>query len=425
MHGFVNVFAAAALAGEGDARARFLREARTMANVDHPHVVRVYALGESEGQLYLVMEYVEGRTLAAHLASESRVAVEEALRIAREVAQALAAAWARGIVHRDVKPANILLDAAANAKVADFGLARPPTASGDAEITSAGMIAGTPHYMAPEQLRGETSDFRSDVYSLGIVLYEMLGGERPFQGKTPAEVVAQQLTEPVPFLRLRRPEVPLGVDTLVHDMTAKTPRQRPPSYPDLLRRLSAAPVEESGTATMIGPVRRPARCRPWSRWLLAAAALAAFAFGAIAWRYGHHRHGSFAVVVAPLHAPDVESEKEGRVLVTLVENELRRCLPEEDVEVIPAEDSGRAVRTARGAKALAERFDADVVVWGDVLAFGGEVALAPRISRRDGTALEVPDAAPLAASGAAGAIEARRARAAAVAQQVAALYPRR
>jgi hypothetical protein len=413
-------------AGEGEARARFLREARTLATLDHPHVVRVYALGESDAQLYLVMEYVEGQTLAAHLASAGPLPVDQALRIAREVAQALAAAWARGIVHRDVKPANILLDRGAHAKVADFGLARQAR-SGEAEITAAGLTAGTPHYMAPEQIRGEVPDFHSDVYSLGLVLWEMFAGEKAFKGRTPGEVVARQLADAVPPLRNVRADVPPNVEALVQSMTAKSAEERPPSYPELLRRLDADLEGGGATPTLPStrsqprPVDRRRRRPAW----LAAAGLAVLAVAGGAWRFAVQRHGSFAVVVAPLHAPDPDSDKEGRVLVTLLEDELRRRLPEDDVDVILSDDVGRPVRTVRGAKALAERYGADVVIWGDALTLGPEVALAPRISRRDGSVLEDDGAAPLPAAGTPGAIEARRAQAAAVAERVATLYRKR
>lgn len=422
---------AAPLAAEAAARSRFLREARAMAGIEHPHVVRVYAFGEAEGQPYIVMEYVEGETLAARL-SATRLALEDALRIAREVAQALAAAWSRGIVHRDVKPANILLDREEHVKVADFGLARP-TRGEDSDVTGAGHVVGTPHYVSPEQARGDDIDFRSDVYSLGIVLFEMLGGRKPFTGGSPMEVMAKHLTEPLPAIRDTRPDVPPGVATLVEAMTAKAPAARPASYPELLRRLSSAAATDAApdpaTSTMPSlPKAKPVRAvaRPAYKWAAALALLAALLAGAVLmlgrWPL---RRGSFAVAVAPFYGADAESEKEGKVLAALVESELTRRLPEEDVAVLGADEVRKVVRTPRAARALAEKLDVDVVVWGEALAFQGEVELATRVTRRDGTPVEPAGEGGTLPAGSPNAIALRRARATTVADEVMGIYARR
>ena len=419
---------AAPLAGEGPARSRFLREARAMAGVEHPHVVRIYAFGEAEGQPYIVMEYVEGETLAVRLSRATRLAIEDALRIAREVAQALDAAWSRGIVHRDVKPANILLDRDGHVKVADFGLARP-SEHRDSEASASGMVVGTPHYISPEQARGEATDFRSDVYSLGIVMFEMLGGRRPFTGKSPMDVMAKQLTEPLPPMRETCPDVPSAVVTLVEAMTAKVPAARPASYPDLLRLLApgaTGAVPESATSTMprlpkSKPVRSTAR-----RWIAAVAMLAVIvaAIGLALGRW-KTRHGSFGVAVAPFYGADPESEKEGRVLTALVESELARRLPEEDLELLGVEQVGKIVRSPRAARALAEKLDVNVVIWGEALAFQGEVELAARVTRRDGTLVEEAGPGETLATGAPNAIALRRARATALVDRVVEIYGRR
>ena len=424
---------AQSLAGEGVARSRFLREARAMAGVEHPNVVRIYAFGESEGHLYIVMEYVEGETLAARLTRVTRLTVEEAMRIAAEVAQALSAAWRRGIVHRDVKPANILIDAEDRVKVADFGLARAARAAGgsDSEATTDGMVVGTPHYMSPEQALGEETDFRSDIYSLGIVLFEMLGGQKPFTGRSPVEVIAKQLREPLPPLAEKCPDVPASVTAVVESMTAKARDDRPASYPDLLKRLatpspsgSPPPLLTSSMATLARPVAaspaaatHPAR----RRWALASVAVVLAVIFAVAYfGLAARRHAAFTVAVAPFYGPDAESDKEARVLGALLETELNRRLPEDDVDLMGTGQVKTVVRGARAARTLAEKLDADVVVWGEALSFQGEVELAAHLTTRDGTVIEASEGGAMKASG--GAIETRRARASAVADRVAEIY---
>ena len=423
------------LAGEGAARSRFLREARAMAGVEHANVVRIYAFGEAEGHLYIVMEYVEGETLAARLTRVTRLTVADAVRIAAEVAQALSAAWRRGIVHRDVKPANIRMDAEDRVKVADFGRARAARAAGgsDSDATTDGMVVGTPHYMSPEQALGEETDFRSDIYSLGIVLYEMLGGQKPFIGRSPVEVIAKQLREPLPSLAQKCPDVPASVTAVVESMTAKMRDERPASYPDLLKRLAMPsllggplPLLTSSMVTMARPAALPpaAPTRPARRrWALAVVVALAALLGTAYFGLAARRHAAFTVAIAPFYGPDAESDKEARVLGALLETELGRRMPEDDVELMGAEQVKTVVRSPRGARTLAEKLDVDVVVWGDALSFQGEVELATRLTTRDGTLIEASESGAMAQGG--GAIETRRARASAVADRVAEIYARK
>ena len=416
---------------EGAARTRFLREARAMAGVEHPNVVRVYAFGEADGHPYIVMEYVDGETLGQRLVLTTRLAVDESLHIAREVARALSAAWARGIVHRDVKPANILLDREHHVKVADFGLARPAPEN-RAELTGVGMVVGSPHYISPEQARGEETDFRSDVYSLGVVLYEMLDGEKPFTARSPVEVMAKHLSEPLPRLGQRRPFVPPAVVSVVESMTAKSREDRPGSYPELLESLTPSrpmpAAVESATSSMPTLARPRVGPRPRGRrraWLaLAVALVLAMAVGLVLGRW-KTRHGSFTVAVAPFYGADAESEKEGRVLTSLIEGELTRRLPEDDVDVLGVSDVRKVVRSPRGARTLAVTLDVDVLVWGEALVFQGQVEIAPRVTRRDGTLIEAGLPGETLAAGAPNAIELRRARARAVADKVAEIYEKR
>jgi serine/threonine protein kinase/predicted ATPase len=228
------------LIGSEQAANRFQREARVMATVEHPHIVRVYSLGQTDGRHYLVMEYVEGRSLAERIRQDGRLDVDDALHVLRQATEALEAAWGRGIVHRDVKPANILIDSRGQVRVVDFGLAKATMLHGDSSISDGAHVLGTPRYVSPEQARGDQDlDFHSDIYSLGVVLYEMLAGEPPYTGATAITVVDQHLHMPLPSLRSRCPEIAGEVEQLCAWMTRKQPADRPSSYALLLQHIDA------------------------------------------------------------------------------------------------------------------------------------------------------------------------------------------
>ena len=222
---------------------RFLREVEIAARLNHPHILSLYDSGQASlpdapAVLYYVMPFVEGESLASRIAREGALPIPEALRIAREVAEALAYAHKRGVVHRDVKPANILLSEG-HALVADFGIARAAGGDGNA-ITQTGLAIGTPQYMSPEQATGDRSvDARTDVYALGAVLYEMITGEPPFTGRTPQSVVARSLTERPRPLGASREGLPPGLDSLVARALAKAPADRPASAALLASELAA------------------------------------------------------------------------------------------------------------------------------------------------------------------------------------------
>jgi len=229
-----------------DAEARFLREARSMAGVKHPNIVPIYTFGECDDGAYLVMEYCDGGSLSDRIHDGTPVGV--AVEIVMKIARALEAAWKKGIVHRDVKPPNILLDEDGGLFVADFGLAKRVDTKGDASLTQDGIFVGTPHYIAPEVVSGEKADHRSDIYALGIVAFELLTGEQPFEASSAAAVIALQIHGQFPNLREKCSQASEQLVALVESMTAKDPAARPQSYEDLLQRLESKAVRMQASA---------------------------------------------------------------------------------------------------------------------------------------------------------------------------------
>jgi eukaryotic-like serine/threonine-protein kinase len=218
---------------------QFLHEARTIAAAEHPHIVPLYAAESTGGLLYLVMRLLPGQSLEDRIA-EGKLPPAEAARIALECAHALAAAHAVGVVHRDIKPGNILLDANGNATVTDFGIALV-TSRPARELL--GSTTGTPLYMSPEQSLGEQVDGRSDVYALGVVLYEMLTGTCPFSGRNATEVIAKHISAPIPKVSEREPQMPVALVRLVDRMLSKEPAGRPTAA-ELVKELTAASTPE-------------------------------------------------------------------------------------------------------------------------------------------------------------------------------------
>ncbi len=253
----------AGLAEDERFRQRFIRESALAATLDHPHVVRTLASGDADGLLFLAMAYVEGSDLRDILRSEGRLEPERALRLVAQAADALDAAHAEGLVHRDVKPGNMLIGSGADgehAYVCDFGLARH--VSSVSSLTGERGFVGTIDYVPPEQIEGGTIDSRTDVYSLGCVLFECLAGARPFERESDLSVVFAHLNEPPPRLSELRPEVPAAFDEVFATALAKAPEDRYQTCGELA---------EAARAALQG--RLPAR-RKSRRWRLLAAALA-------------------------------------------------------------------------------------------------------------------------------------------------------
>ncbi len=210
--------------GDADQLERFRREARAAAKLSHAHIVTVIDAGEENSRPYIVFEFIEGETLKQRIKSHGPLPITEAVAYAIEVGGALMAAHAAGLVHRDVKPQNVLIDSAGHAKVADFGIARELEASDG--LTKTGRVLGTTDYVSPEQAMGEDVTGQSDVYSLGIVLFEMLTGEVPFKGENHVAVAMKHVKEQLPDVQRRRPEVSSTLAAVIEKMTAKEPVDR-------------------------------------------------------------------------------------------------------------------------------------------------------------------------------------------------------
>jgi eukaryotic-like serine/threonine-protein kinase len=237
---------------------RFRREAKNAAALNHPNIVSIYDRGEAEETYYIAMEFLDGRTLKELIVSRGAAPVNVAIEYARQILSALRFAHRHGIVHRDIKPHNVLVDGEGRVKVTDFGIAR----AGTSQMTEAGSIVGTAQYLSPEQARGGEVDPRSDLYSLGIVLYELLTGKTPFDGETPVEIAMKHLsTAPKPPSKLR-PDVPPELDMVVMRALAKNPDDRYQSADemegDLDRVARGARVSATTVDTATQVLRRPA-----------------------------------------------------------------------------------------------------------------------------------------------------------------------
>ena len=231
---------------------RFRREAKNAAGLSHPNIVSIYDRGEAEGTYYIAMEFLDGRSLKELIVARGSAPIKIAIEYARQILAALGAAHQHGIVHRDIKPHNVLVGGEGRLKVTDFGIAR----SGASQMTEVGSIIGTAQYLSPEQARGAPVDQTSDLYSVGVVLYEMLTGQVPFTGDTPLEIAMKHLSEvPKPPSELR-PEVPHDLDSVVLRRIGQGARRALPERRGDGRRPGA---RRAGSAASI---RRPRRLRP-------------------------------------------------------------------------------------------------------------------------------------------------------------------
>jgi len=319
------------LAARPQAFERFRQELLLARQVSNPHVVRIHDIGQHEGRWLISMDYVDGESLDKRLDRDGRLPVDEALRIARQIAEGLGAAHARDVVHRDLKPANVLLDRDGNAYVNDFGIARSLVSSG---YTQSGAVVGTPDYLSPEQARGDSVDPRSDLYALGLILYEMLTGELPFAGGTVAEVLGQRMVRTPPPVTKLRPELPAWIARLVDKLLRTQPAHRFQSAKEVIAAIDRRDV--------------PREFRPSRRAWLAAAATLVLAIGVGGAWWAMQRGGDGAIAELPplqrvLVLP-VTHEGDDAALALAFGDILRESLAGTGIAVVDSERTWQAQR---------------------------------------------------------------------------------
>jgi serine/threonine-protein kinase len=376
---------------------RFQREIRFTARLQHPHILTVLDSGEVATYLWFTMPYVEGGTLRSRLQREIQLPLDEALRIAREAAQALAYAHRQGLIHRDIKPENLLLTTDGNTLVADFGIARA-TADDIGRLTETGLSLGTPAYMSPEQGSGERAlDGRTDVYSLAAVLYEMLAGEPPYTGPTAQVIISKRLTEPVPSLRRLRPSVPPAIDRAVMRALSPIAADRFATASEFAQALEREGSTGDVTAAVPAQPRVPSARRSLRPALVRLGIGVAAVFGLLfAWREAHLRGESAGTQHLAVLPFDNEGDSVDGYFAEGITDELRgklATLP--GVEVIASRSSNAYRGTRESLQDIARDLGVSYLLIGKVRwqkgahdATGGRVQVSPELVRI------VPGAAP-------------------------------
>ncbi len=348
---------------------RFVREIGIAAKLSHPHILPLFDSGEADGLLYYVMPYVEGESLRDRLAREGKLAPDEAVRLTDQIASALSYAHEHGVVHRDIKPDNILL-AGDQAVVADFGIARAVAAASAEGLTGTGTAVGTPSYMAPEQAFGDgVVDARTDVYALGCVVYEMLTGEAPFKGKTPVALLSARLSDGGVSLRDRDPALPLFLDRAVSRALATDPDQRFQVATDFAEALT--------TGTVVQQVRRRTR-RTGVAWVAGIAGVSLVAWAVSLWLQAP-RMGGLAVL--PL--TDLSGDPDRAFLAAGVHEALISELGRLHIDMISRATMARYREAEKSIPEIARELGVDGVVEGSVLLDGDSLAISARLYDRD------------------------------------------
>jgi TolB-like protein/Flp pilus assembly protein TadD len=355
---------------------RFQREIRFAARLQHPHILTVLDSGEAAGQLWFTMPFVEGESLRDRLRRDRQLPLDDALQVARETARALEYAHGHGIVHRDIKPENILLTRDGSTLVADFGIARALV--GDERLTQTGLAIGTPAYMSPEQATGDKAiDARTDVYSLGAVLYEMLAGEAPYTGPTAQAIIAKRFTDPVPSVRRVRPSVPEAVDQAIQRALAPITADRFASAGEFARAIQAPTTASTATPTAVTLGTPPAQSAPVAPPrktghrrgppILTTTLVVGFLLGLgvlFAWRRSRPGgdEGGSAKVLAVLPFENV-GDSANAYLADGITNELRGKLSQVlDIQIIASGSSNQYRHSTKAPQEIARELGADYLL---------------------------------------------------------------
>ena len=363
------------IAVNSEGRERFKIEAKAAASLNHPNIATIYAIEENDDDTFIVMEYIEGRELKELTSDNRQLPISDVTDYATQIADGLKAAHKKGVTHRDIKSSNIKITDEDQVKIMDFGLAK---VRGGAQVTKVGTTLGTAAYMSPEQTQGVAVDHRTDIWSLGVVLYEMLTGRLPFAGDYEQAVFYAILNEePAPVADLRE-DAPKGLVQIIDKTLRKDVTNRYQSINGIITDLGALQLSRSGAQSRPHPIRKGRRVV--SFWALTV--LLAFA-GFIAYLQYFStspKKADFTIAIAPFWGQNDAAVDEGRTMQAYVERKVRELLGHEEDVIVLGKEIGSVPRTHDEARTLGEQVKAALVIWGEVVVLHGEVEIQPYLT---------------------------------------------